>query len=154
MGSLDLDLLLHHPSVWQLLAFLSIFVMMTVLSKRYVAPLIKALKPRRQTRTNSRALSVSSEKRGKEVPSEADVVVIGGGSLGCQTLYHLAKLGVTNTVLLEKEQLTAGTTWHTAGLFWSLRPNDTEIQLLTHTRKVITGLQEVSVFKILFTNDK
>merc|ERR1712130_653667 len=77
MGSLDLDLLLHQPSVWQLLAFLSIFVMMTVLSKRYVAPLIKALKPRRQTRTNSRALSVSSEKRGKEVPSEADVVVIG-----------------------------------------------------------------------------
>jgi len=142
MGSLDLDLLLHQPSVWQLLAFLSIFVMMTVLSKRYVAPLIKALKPRRQTRTNSRALSVSSEKRGKEVPSEADVVVIGGGSLGCQTLYHLAKLGVTNTVLLEKEQLTAGTTWHTAGLFWSLRPNDTEIELLTHTRKVITGLQE------------
>ena len=48
----------------------------------------------------------------------------------------------------------AGTTWHTAGLFWSLRPNDTEIELLTHTRKVITGLQEVSVFKILFTNDK
>ena len=38
----------------------------------------------------------------------------------------------------------AGTTWHTAGLFWSLRPNDTEIELLTHTRKVITGLQEVS----------
>ena len=34
--------------------------------------------------------------------------VTGGGSLGCQTLYHLAKLGVTNTVLLEKEQLTAG----------------------------------------------
>jgi len=116
--------------------------MMTVLSKRYVAPLIKALKPRRHTRTTSRALSVTSEKRGKEVPSEADVVVIGGGSLGCQTLYHLAKLGVTNTVLLEKEQLTAGTTWHTAGLFWSLRPNDTEIELLTHTRKVITGLQE------------
>merc|ERR1711974_482314 len=107
MGSLDLDLLHHRPPFWQLLAFLSIFVMMTVLSKRYVAPLIKALKPRRHTRTTSRALSVTSEKRGKEVPSEA-VVVIGGGSLGCQTLYHLAKLGVTNTVLLEKEQLTAG----------------------------------------------
>merc|ERR1711962_1459933 len=90
---------------WQ---FLSIFVMMTVLSKRYVAPLIKALKPRRHTRTNSRALSLTAENRGKEVPSEADVVVIGGGSLGCQTLYHLAKLGVTDTVLLEKEQLTAG----------------------------------------------
>ena len=44
--SLDLDLLHHQPPFWQLLAFLSIFVMMAVLSKRYVAPLIKALKPR------------------------------------------------------------------------------------------------------------
>ncbi|KAK3866802.1 hypothetical protein Pcinc_027684 [Petrolisthes cinctipes] len=49
----------------------------------------------------------------KEVPESADVVVIGGGSLGCNTLYHLAKLGVTNTVLLETHALTAGTTWHT-----------------------------------------
>jgi len=46
--------------------------------------------------------------RSREVPAEADVVIIGGGSLGCQTQYHLAKMGVTNTVLLEKEQLTAG----------------------------------------------
>lgn len=45
----------------------------------------------------------------------ADVVVIGGGSLGCQTLYHLAKMGMTNVVLLERDRLTAGTTWHTAG---------------------------------------
>ena len=43
-----------------------------------------------------------------EVPAEADVVVIGGGSLGCNTLYHLAKLGITNTVLLESHKLTAG----------------------------------------------
>lgn len=42
------------------------------------------------------------------VPSEADVVVVGGGMLGCSALYHLAKLGVTNTVLLEAHQLTAG----------------------------------------------
>lgn len=45
----------------------------------------------------------------------ADVVVIGGGSLGCQTIYHLAKMGMTNVVLLERDRLTAGTTWHTAG---------------------------------------
>lgn len=49
------------------------------------------------------------------LPSTADVVVIGGGSLGCQTLYHLAKLGVNQAVLLERERLTSGTTWHTAG---------------------------------------
>ena len=55
----------------------------------------------------------------------------GGGSVGCQTLYHLAKRGVTNAVLLEKDSLTAGTTWHTAGLVWRLRPSDVEIQLLS-----------------------
>lgn len=51
----------------------------------------------------------------RPLPSTADVVVIGGGSLGCQTLYHLAKLGVRSAVLLERERLTSGTTWHTAG---------------------------------------
>ena len=49
------------------------------------------------------------------VPSHADAVIIGGGSIGCNTLYHLTKLGMTNVVLLERDQLTAGTTWHTAG---------------------------------------
>jgi len=49
------------------------------------------------------------------LPSSADVVIIGGGVIGCSTLYHLAKLGVTNTVLVERHQLTSGTTWHTAG---------------------------------------
>lgn len=51
----------------------------------------------------------------------------GGGSAGCHTLYHLAKRGV-KTVLLERCKLTAGTTWHTGGLLWRLRPNDVEIQ--------------------------
>ncbi|MPC94240.1 Sarcosine dehydrogenase, mitochondrial [Portunus trituberculatus] len=45
---------------------------------------------------------------GGSVPEYADVVVVGGGSLGCNTLYHLAKLGATNTVLLEAHKLTAG----------------------------------------------
>ena len=49
------------------------------------------------------------------VPSSADAVVIGGGVAGCSVLYHLSKFGLTNSVLVEKEQLTAGTTWHTAG---------------------------------------
>lgn len=51
----------------------------------------------------------------KPLPRAADAVVIGGGSLGCQTLYHLCKMGMTNVVLLERDRLTAGTTWHTAG---------------------------------------
>lgn len=48
-------------------------------------------------------------------PPSAEVVVIGGGSLGCQTTYHLAKQGVSSVVLLERDRLTSGTTWHTAG---------------------------------------
>jgi len=51
-------------------------------------------------------------------------------------------MGVTNAVLLERDLLTSGTTWHTAGLVWRLRPNDTEIQLLSHTHKVLSGLEE------------
>uniref|UniRef100_A0A672J2I2 Sarcosine dehydrogenase n=1 Tax=Salarias fasciatus TaxID=181472 RepID=A0A672J2I2_SALFA len=74
----------------------------------------------------------------KPLPRSADVVVIGGGSLGCQTVYHLAKMGMTNVVLLERDRLTAGTTWHTAGLLWQLRPSDVEVELLGHTRNVVS----------------
>ena len=48
--------------------------------------------------------------------THARVVVIGGGAVGCSLLYHLAKRGWTDTVLLEKHDLTAGSTWHAAGL--------------------------------------
>ncbi|XP_042336000.1 sarcosine dehydrogenase, mitochondrial isoform X2 [Sceloporus undulatus] len=74
----------------------------------------------------------------KPLPASADVVVVGGGSLGCQTVYHLAKMGVTNVVLLERDRLTSGTTWHTAGLLWQLRPSDVEVELLAHTRNVVS----------------
>ncbi|XP_044519885.1 sarcosine dehydrogenase, mitochondrial [Gracilinanus agilis] len=74
----------------------------------------------------------------RPLPKSADVVVVGGGSLGCQTLYHLAKLGLTNIVLLERDKLTSGTTWHTAGLLWQLRPSDVEVELLAHTRQVVS----------------
>ncbi|TNN70717.1 Sarcosine dehydrogenase, mitochondrial [Liparis tanakae] len=68
----------------------------------------------------------------------ADVVVIGGGSLGCHTVYQLAKMGLTNVVLLERDRLTSGTTWHTAGLLWQLRPSDVEVELLAITRNVVS----------------
>ncbi|XP_072488982.1 sarcosine dehydrogenase, mitochondrial isoform X2 [Notamacropus eugenii] len=74
----------------------------------------------------------------RPLPNSADVVVVGGGSLGCQTLYHLTKLDLTNIVLLERDKLTSGTTWHTAGLLWQLRPSDVEVELLAHTRQVVS----------------
>ncbi|XP_015921050.1 sarcosine dehydrogenase, mitochondrial [Parasteatoda tepidariorum] len=76
------------------------------------------------------------------LPNSADVVIIGGGIIGCSTLYHLTKLGCSNAILLEKDQLTAGTTWHTAGLIWRLRPSDTDIQILNYTRHLLNDVLE------------
>ena len=49
-----------------------------------------------------------------QLPGHASVVVIGGGVMGCSTLYHLARAGVSDAVLLERNKLTSGTTWHSA----------------------------------------
>ena len=59
----------------------------------------------------------------KELPSSTKVVVIGGGVTGCSTAYHLAKFGWKDVILLERDQLTSGTTWHAAGLVSQLGPS-------------------------------
>jgi 4-methylaminobutanoate oxidase (formaldehyde-forming) len=55
-------------------------------------------------------------QRDNKLPARTQVVIIGGGVIGCSTAYHLVKLGWKDVVLLEQNQLTAGTTWHAAGL--------------------------------------
>jgi 4-methylaminobutanoate oxidase (formaldehyde-forming) len=57
----------------------------------------------------------------KALPTSAQVVIVGGGVIGCSVAYHLTKLGFTDVVLLERRQLTCGTTWHAAGLVPTLR---------------------------------
>ena len=59
----------------------------------------------------------------KPIPKSSKVVVIGGGVAGCSVAYHLAKFGWKDTVLLERDQLTSGTTWHAAGLVSQLGPS-------------------------------
>ena len=59
----------------------------------------------------------------EDLPKSCKVVVIGGGVVGTSCLYHLAKLGWKNVILLERDQLTSGTTWHAAGLVSQLGPS-------------------------------
>src|SRR6201995_5922600 len=64
------------------------------------------------------------------LPARARVVVVGGGIIGCSVAYHLAHLGWKDVVLLERDKLTSGTTWHAAGLmvtFGSTSETSTEM---------------------------
>jgi len=58
-----------------------------------------------------------------KIPSSTKVVIIGGGVAGASCAYHLAKFGWKDTILLERDQLTSGTTWHAAGLVSQLGPS-------------------------------
>ena len=77
----------------------------------------------------------------KELPESADVVVIGGGSLGSSIAYHLAEQGV-NALLLERHTLTAGTTWHSAGMLWRLRPSYVTVEMHSYTRQKCIELEQ------------
>ena len=58
----------------------------------------------------------------KKLPISTKVIVIGGGVIGCSVAYHLTKFGWKDVVVLERDQLTSGTTWHAAGLVSQLGP--------------------------------
>ena len=75
------------------------------------------------------------------VPSHADVVIIGGGVVGCSIAYHLTKLGIRDVVLLERKQLTCGTTWHAAGLVGQLRATRNLTELAKYTSELIHELE-------------
>ena len=75
------------------------------------------------------------------LPARAQVVVIGGGAIGTSTAYHLTKLGVTDVVLLERKELTAGTTWHAAGLITSAgMPTETYLWMSRYTTELLPTL--------------
>ena len=68
------------------------------------------------------------------VPSHARVVIIGGGIIGCSVAYHLSELGWKDIVLLERKQLTSGTTWHAAGLIAQLRATQNMTRLAKYSQ--------------------
>ena len=76
-----------------------------------------------------------------DLPRKARVVVIGGGVIGCSIAYHLTKIGWDDVVLLERKQLTSGTTWHAAGLVGQLRPSINMTKLAQYTGELYRGLE-------------
>ncbi|MEM7169829.1 MAG: FAD-dependent oxidoreductase [Pseudomonadota bacterium] len=76
------------------------------------------------------------------LPSHASVVVIGGGIMGCSTLYHLAREGITDAVLLERNQLTSGTTWHSAAQVRALRSTKNLTELIRYSIGLYSDLEE------------
>jgi len=79
---------------------------------------------------------------GKSLPSSTKVVVIGGGVVGCSVAYHLAKFGWKDTVLLERDQLTSGTTWHAAGLVSQLGPSAAITKIRKYTLDLYKELEK------------
>ena len=75
------------------------------------------------------------------LPSQASVVVIGGGIMGCSTIYHLAKRGVRDAILLERNQLTSGTTWHSASQVRALRSSRNLTRLIEYSIALYKGLE-------------
>ena len=80
----------------------------------------------------------------KPLPSHARVVVIGGGVVGCSILYHLAKFGWKDVVLLERQELTAGSSWHAAGQIHTLSSDPNISRLQSYTISLYKEIEAIS----------
>jgi glycine cleavage system T protein len=78
------------------------------------------------------------------LPERARAVVVGGGVMGCSILYHLAKLGWTDAVLVEQYQLTHGSTWHSAGLVGQLRSSISLTRMMQYSVGLYAELKELT----------
>ncbi|MCF6116472.1 FAD-dependent oxidoreductase [Mesorhizobium muleiense] len=100
----------------------------------------------------------------KTIPPKARAVIIGGGVSGCSVAYHLAKLGWTDIVLLERKQLTSGTTWHAAGLIGQLRGSQNMTRLAKYSADLYvkleaetdvgTGMRQVGSITVALTEER
>lgn len=109
---------------------------MSFLPKRAFSGAIKGARKNFQLFRQQRSLSST-----EGLPEEVDAVVVGGGSLGASCAFHLQQRGL-RTLLVERHKYTSGTTWHTAGMLWRLRPHETDVELHTYTRKMCLELEE------------
>ena len=76
------------------------------------------------------------------LPDRAEVVVVGGGIVGCSVAYHLARRGITDVVVLEQGQLSGGTTWHAAGLVSQLKSTHSLTKLATYSARLFEALED------------
>lgn len=76
--------------------------------------------------------------------TQAQVVVIGGGVVGCSVLYHLTKLGWSDVVLLERKELTSGSTWHAAGGMHTINGDPSVAKLQQYTIELYRDIEEIS----------
>ena len=76
------------------------------------------------------------------IPGTARVVIIGGGVIGCSVAYHLAQKGWKEIILLERKQLTSGTTWHAAGLIAQLRATANMTKLAKYSQELYGNLEK------------
>ncbi|XP_019629227.1 PREDICTED: pyruvate dehydrogenase phosphatase regulatory subunit, mitochondrial-like [Branchiostoma belcheri] len=91
-----------------------------------------------RTTASCRELSSASV----QLPSEARVVIAGGGVIGCSVAYHLAKSGWTDVVLLEQGSLGCGTTWHSAGLVGQMRANTLHTNICQYSTQLYATLEQ------------
>ncbi|SVE26944.1 uncharacterized protein METZ01_LOCUS479798, partial [marine metagenome] len=75
-------------------------------------------------------------------PTQSRVVIVGGGIIGCSIAYHLAMLGWKDVVVLERGELTCGTTWHAAGLVTQLRATHTMTELCRYGPTLFSSLKD------------
>ncbi len=78
------------------------------------------------------------------LPDQADVVVIGGGIIGLSTAWHLCRRGFGSVVVLERDRIASGTTWHAAGLIGSVRPSETLHKLIHRIYGFVEAVEEDS----------
>ena len=76
-----------------------------------------------------------------ELPSQAQVVIIGGGVGGCSIAYHLAKMGWKDVVVLERNELTSGSTWHSAGLVGQIRSDANLTRMMKYSTDLYRSLE-------------
>ncbi|MEV6985292.1 FAD-dependent oxidoreductase [Sphaerisporangium sp. NPDC051017] len=79
-----------------------------------------------------------------KLPAEAQAVVVGGGVAGCSVAYHLARHGWTDVILLERHELTEGTTWHSAGFVGQLRSTVTQTRMIMYSAGLYPELAELT----------